>query len=242
MPRAQKPAPGRYRSGRSPSTRPSSRRVSPTTSPRPPADRLGGPLAGRGSLRVESRGRRDELDARPRPGGPVMWRRRCSDKRGQQTSFLLAKLPIPGGLKGRGRFREPRRSKHCRAQRARSAQRAAGPEPPEGFLCLDLPLNSVSEHCRSNGAAFYWPREGSARRALVLTFGRISRLASRFTPRSLGSRFCLRSNLAARGSFHSPLARSETLPSVASRGPRVVSLPARSSEALRASLASPSRS
>ena len=62
------------------------------------------------------------------------------------SQFLPADQLTPGGLKGRGALGEPQRRKHYRAQRARSAQRAAGAESAEGFLRPQVPYDLLSEH------------------------------------------------------------------------------------------------
>ena len=49
-----------------------------------------------------------------------------------------------------GRLRTLVEGKHCRAQCARSAQRAAGVESAEGFLRLQAPYDFLSEHYPSN--------------------------------------------------------------------------------------------
>ena len=64
------------------------------------------------------------------------------------SQFMPASQLTPGGLKGRGALGEPRRRKHYRAQRARSAQRAAGVESAEGFLRLQTPYDLLSEYYR----------------------------------------------------------------------------------------------
>jgi len=47
--------------------------------------------------------------------------RRCSDKHRRASLFLPGNQPNPGGLKGRGALGDPRRRKHCRPPRGRSA-------------------------------------------------------------------------------------------------------------------------
>ena len=69
----------------------------------------------RGVSEAAATASRRQTKSSPRPV------RRCSDKDCPAGLFLLADRPGPGGLKGRGALDEPRRRKHYRPHRGRSA-------------------------------------------------------------------------------------------------------------------------